>query len=61
MKAILELDELPESCMDCPILASYQEFPGAMEEWWCPPMNRTEDLTDYKNQRSPHCPLKIID
>jgi len=61
MKAILELKKVPKSCTECPILAHYQEYAGATDCNWCPPMERVEELRKYKDRRSPYCPLKIVE
>jgi len=61
MKAILELDELPKSCMYCPIAAHFQESGNAPEYYWCPPiMDMDGDISGYSQKRHPLCPLTAV-
>ena len=54
MKAILVL-EMPSSCGECSICASWQECAFSTREYWCPSM----DNKDVEPNKKPDwCPLK---
>lgn len=55
-KAILVID-MPKSCSECSICASWQECAFSTREYWCPLM----DNKDVEPNKKPEqCPLKPI-
>ena len=55
-KAILVID-MPNSCIECPILASYAESAWYIRQYWCPPM----DNIDVNPETKPDwCPLQVV-
>ena len=57
VKAILELDKMPEGCIDCELRADYQPYAGAWIERWCPICERKDTP---KSGRRNDCPLKLV-
>lgn len=55
-KAILVMD-MPKSCSECSICASWQESAFSAREYWCPVM-QNKDVEP--NKRPDWCPLKKI-
>ena len=62
MKAILVLDEVPKSCVSCPIACYYVKrnplYQHEEECFWCSPIN--DNVTQYTNCIHPKCQLVIL-
>jgi len=54
MKAILEIDEMPDKCIECPLVV--QEYGGII---WC--KITSDDCEKANLKRNDNCPLKLID
>ena len=55
-KAILLID-MPSSCGECPICASYAESAWSPRDYWCPVM---ENKDVDPNNKPDWCPLSLI-
>lgn len=53
-KAVLIID-MPDSCLECPVCASYAESAFSKREYWCCVNNKDVD----PDRRANWCPLKI--
>lgn len=58
MKAILELDEMPENCLKCPLSEGIYDDNG--EQLWCVPLSdKAEKVVNAKFlKKREDCPLK---
>ena len=55
-KAILVMD-MPSSCIECPLLASWQDSASAPRNYWCP---HNLEITIEVEKRSEWCPLREV-
>ena len=53
-KAILVMD-MPSRCIECPLLASWQDSASAPRNYWCP---YNLEITIEVEKRSEWCPLR---
>lgn len=60
MKVILEIEQMPENCQECPLSDGYTGERG--ETLWCVPLSHKEEAIvdgDFLKRRE-DCPLKQI-
>lgn len=55
-KAILIMD-MPSRCIECPLLASWQDSASAPRNYWCP---YNLEITIEVEKRSEWCPLREV-
>lgn len=55
-KAMLIMD-MPSSCIECPLLASWQDSASAPRNYWCP---YNLEITIEVEKRSDWCPLREV-
>ena len=56
-KAILVMN-MPQTCGECPLCASYQESTWSSREYWCPTLNNADVEPFVKKPKD--CPLKPL-